>query len=172
MPCDWLRARHVTMPAIYKEADVYLLDDPLSAVDTHVASQLFEGCIKSFLKKKTRILVTHQLQFVQEADDIVVLSNGEIQSHGSFDPLNTSGIDYRQIFKEEPREENNYQEEPECTKEMAAELRKLSRVSLSANPDIQGGSEGGEELSRGAGMYEGNGRGAEETIQGKSSSKA
>nr|CAD7433237.1 unnamed protein product [Timema monikensis] len=114
------KARVNLARAIYKEADMYLLDDPLSAVDTHVASQLFEECIKSFLKKKTRILVTHQLQFVQEADDIVILSNGEIQSYGSFDPLNTSGIDYCQIFREELREEKNDQEEPECMKEMAA----------------------------------------------------
>lgn len=61
--------------AIYHEADIYLLDDPLSAVDTHVGKHLFEECILSFLKNKTRILVTHQLQYVSQADHLVVLNN-------------------------------------------------------------------------------------------------
>jgi ABC-type nitrate/sulfonate/bicarbonate transport system ATPase subunit len=60
---------------IYKEADVYLLDDPLSAVDTHVGHHLFDDCICDFLQGKTRLLVTHQLQYLQAADNIVILSN-------------------------------------------------------------------------------------------------
>jgi ABC-type transport system involved in cytochrome bd biosynthesis fused ATPase/permease subunit len=61
--------------AVYKEADVYLLDDPLSAVDTHVGRQLFDDCICGFLQGKTRVLVTHQLQYLQKANDIIILSN-------------------------------------------------------------------------------------------------
>ncbi|XP_018564796.1 multidrug resistance-associated protein 4-like [Anoplophora glabripennis] len=64
--------------AVYLDADIYLLDDPLSAVDTHVAKKLFEECIKNYLKDKTRILVTHQLQFLRQADIILVLEDGRI----------------------------------------------------------------------------------------------
>jgi len=59
--------------AVYWQADVYLLDDPLSAVDTRVARHLYGKCIIEYLHGKTRILVTHQLQFLKRADHIVVL---------------------------------------------------------------------------------------------------
>lgn len=68
------RARINLARAIYKEADIYLLDDPLSAVDTHVANHLFDECIAGYLRGKTRILVTHQLQFLKKVDHIIVLN--------------------------------------------------------------------------------------------------
>lgn len=55
------------------QADIYLLDDPLSAVDANVGRQLFEGCINGYLKGRTCILVTHQIHFLKAADYIVVL---------------------------------------------------------------------------------------------------
>ena len=61
--------------AVYKQADVYILDDPLSAVDTHVGRHLVEDCICDFLQDKTRLLVTHQLQYLQAVDNILILNN-------------------------------------------------------------------------------------------------
>lgn len=69
------RARVNLARAIYRQADIYLLDDPLSAVDTHVGKHLFEECINRYLSGKTRILVTHQLQYLKKADHIVVLDD-------------------------------------------------------------------------------------------------
>lgn len=64
--------------AAYRKANVYLFDDPLSAVDTHVGRHLFSRCIgpHGYLARMnaTRILVTHQVHFLKEADWIVVLS--------------------------------------------------------------------------------------------------
>lgn len=57
-----------------EQADIYLLDDPLSAVDANVGRLLFEGCIKGYLKHSTCILVTHQIHYLKAADFIVVLS--------------------------------------------------------------------------------------------------
>lgn len=54
---------------------MYLLDDPLSAVDPHVGKHLFEDCIAGFLKGKTVILATHQLHHLKQADLILVLDN-------------------------------------------------------------------------------------------------
>ena len=59
--------------AVYKKADLYLLDDPLSALDTKVARFLFENCISNFLNGKTRIFVTHQLQLLKYVDTIVFM---------------------------------------------------------------------------------------------------
>lgn len=69
------RARINLARAVYRQADIYLLDDPLSAVDTHVSKHLFQECITEYLGKKTRILVTHQLQFLNRADYIVVVDD-------------------------------------------------------------------------------------------------
>lgn len=72
------RARINLARAVYRQADIYLLDDPLSAVDTHVAKHLYKKCITEYLRGKTRILVTHQLQFLKQADHIVVLDRVSI----------------------------------------------------------------------------------------------
>ena len=68
---------------MYFDADIYLLDDPLSAVDTHVGRHLYDKCIKGFLKKKVCILVTHQLQYLKNADNIIVLKNVSTDSVNS-----------------------------------------------------------------------------------------
>ncbi|XP_069678149.1 ATP-binding cassette sub-family C member 4-like isoform X2 [Periplaneta americana] len=78
------KARINLARAVYKNADVYLFDDPLSAVDTHVGKHLFHECINRYLKHKIRILVTHQLQYLQTADHIIVLQNGKIKTQGSY----------------------------------------------------------------------------------------
>lgn len=67
------RARINLARAIYREADIYILDDPLSAVDTHVGRHLFDECISKYLSDKTRVLITHQLQYLKTADHIIVL---------------------------------------------------------------------------------------------------
>ena len=75
------RARVSLARAIYSDADIYLLDDPLSAVDARVGKHLFDRCIKEFLDGRMRILVTHQLQFLKETDSIVIIRSGSVVSH-------------------------------------------------------------------------------------------
>ena len=69
------KARVNLARALYRSADVYLLDDPLSAVDAHVGRVLFDDCIVGYLGNTTRILVTHQVQLLQEVDDILILQD-------------------------------------------------------------------------------------------------
>ncbi|CAG2063299.1 unnamed protein product, partial [Timema podura] len=66
--------------AVYSDANIYFLDDPLSAVDSHVGKHIFEEVIgpAGLLRKKTRILVTHSITFLPSVDEIVVLKNGEV----------------------------------------------------------------------------------------------
>lgn len=60
---------------VYIQADLYLLDDPLSAVDTHVGKHLVSECVNGLLQNATRILVTHQLHHLKTADKIIILRN-------------------------------------------------------------------------------------------------
>uniref|UniRef100_A0A7N6BNZ9 ABC-type glutathione-S-conjugate transporter n=1 Tax=Anabas testudineus TaxID=64144 RepID=A0A7N6BNZ9_ANATE len=75
--------------AVYRKADVYLLDDPLSAVDAHVGQHIFDKVFgpKGVLRDKTRILVTHGMSFLPQADLILVLVDGEITESGSYQEL-------------------------------------------------------------------------------------
>ncbi|XP_017047283.1 multidrug resistance-associated protein 1 isoform X18 [Drosophila ficusphila] len=75
--------------AVYSDADLYLLDDPLSAVDAHVGKHIFEEVIgpKGILGRKSRILVTHGVTFLPQVDSIYVMKMGEISESGTFDQL-------------------------------------------------------------------------------------
>ncbi|GBP23004.1 Probable multidrug resistance-associated protein lethal(2)03659 [Eumeta japonica] len=99
------RARISLARAVYKSADIYLLDDPLSAVDAHVGRHLFESCIVGYLRNSTRVLVTHQLQFLKEVDQIVILKNGTIAAMGDFDTLSASGLDFAELLARGQEEE-------------------------------------------------------------------
>lgn len=72
-----------------------MLDDPLSAVDSHVGQHLFQECMCGMLTGKTRILVTHQLQFLPGADKIVILSEGRISQSGTYVELLDAGIEFK-----------------------------------------------------------------------------
>ncbi|CAK9794749.1 ATP-binding cassette sub-family C member 4 [Anthophora plagiata] len=95
------RARINLARAMYRNADIYLLDDPLSAVDTHVGKHLFNECIKHYLQNKTRILVTHQIQYLKNCDYIIVLNNGAIECEGTFVELQSKHSDFLSILSTE-----------------------------------------------------------------------
>ncbi|CAM6082693.1 unnamed protein product [Calypogeia fissa] len=81
--------------AVYQDADVYLLDDPFSAVDAHTGTFLFEECVQGALKKKTVILVTHQVEFLPAVDQIIVMrAPGEIVQKGTYNELVREGKDF------------------------------------------------------------------------------
>ncbi|XP_062886763.1 ATP-binding cassette sub-family C member 3 isoform X1 [Mobula hypostoma] len=75
--------------AVYSDMDIFLLDDPLSAVDAHVAKHIFDKVIgpEGVLKGKTRVLVTHGINFLPQVDQIVVLVDGKVSEMGSYQEL-------------------------------------------------------------------------------------
>ncbi|XP_046853330.1 ATP-binding cassette sub-family C member 5-like isoform X2 [Xenia sp. Carnegie-2017] len=73
--------------AAYANKDIYLLDDPLSAVDVHVGEHIFNNCIKNALSGKTIIFVTHQLQYLKHCDVVVLLKDGCIAEMSSYEKL-------------------------------------------------------------------------------------
>ena len=86
------KARVSLARAVYADADLYLLDDPLSAVDVNVGLRIFETCINQLLGYKTRVLTSHQEQHMKEADQVIVLHKGRVLEKGSFTELQEKGI--------------------------------------------------------------------------------
>ncbi|KAM7238066.1 hypothetical protein CapIbe_011024 [Capra ibex] len=101
------KARVSLARAVYQDADIYLLDDPLSAVDAGVSRHLFEECICQALKNKITILVTHQFQYLQDTSQILALKNGKIVDRRTYSELLKSRIDISSLFKK-----GNKQSEP------------------------------------------------------------
>ncbi|XP_074031101.1 probable multidrug resistance-associated protein lethal(2)03659 isoform X1 [Leptinotarsa decemlineata] len=99
------RARINLARAVYKEADIYLLDDPLSAVDTHVGKQLFDECICEYLKEKCVILVTHQLQYLKNVNNIYLLEYGKVLVSGSYEEIRTSDTKFSRMLADLEEEE-------------------------------------------------------------------
>ena len=106
------KARVTLARACYRRAATYLLDDPLSAVDAHVGKHLFEKCIQGLLRDKVSsspktftktnplqavLLVTHQLQYLREADEIVVLAGGRYSVFSSQTKYRVQGARERRL---------------------------------------------------------------------------
>ncbi|KAJ9547840.1 hypothetical protein OSB04_020383 [Centaurea solstitialis] len=83
--------------ALYQDADIYLLDDPFSAVDAHTGSELFSEYILTALATKTVVYVTHQIEFLPAADLILVLKEGQIIQAGKYDDLLQAGTDFNTL---------------------------------------------------------------------------
>lgn len=92
------KARISLARAVYRQANVYLLDDPLSAVDSHVGKHLFEQCMRDYLRGHIVILITHQLQYLQNADQIVIIEEGRVCAVGTYDSLQQSGLDFAKLL--------------------------------------------------------------------------
>ncbi|EGC35107.1 hypothetical protein DICPUDRAFT_47873 [Dictyostelium purpureum] len=85
--------------AVYSDADIFILDDPLSAVDAHVGKHLFHKCFKGILKNKTVILAANQLNYLPFATDAIVLKNGEISERGNYQQLVSSQKEFSHLLK-------------------------------------------------------------------------
>ncbi|XP_048350845.1 ATP-binding cassette sub-family C member 4 isoform X2 [Sphaerodactylus townsendi] len=93
------KARVNLARAVYQDADIYLLDDPLSAVDAEVSRHLFEKCICQALRKKLSVLVTHQLQYLPSASQILILKEGKEVGKGTYSEFLESGVDFTSLLK-------------------------------------------------------------------------
>lgn len=98
------KARVNLARAVYQDADIYLLDDPLSAVDAEVGKHLFQLCICQALHEKITILVTHQLQYLKAASHILILKDGEMVQKGTYTEFLKSGVDFGSLLKKENEE--------------------------------------------------------------------
>jgi ABC-type multidrug transport system fused ATPase/permease subunit len=73
--------------AVYKNADIVLMDDPISAVDMTVRKRIFNQVFRGVLKDKTRILVTHAVDFIHLADKVILMKDGKVDAFGTPEDL-------------------------------------------------------------------------------------
>ena len=105
------RARVGLARAIYTKADLYILDDPLAAVDPEVAAKIYRNCVQGILKSKTRILITHQYQFLTNADNILYLDGGNQLEFGTFDKVMSFESQFIQSLSTASDEKDNQKTE-------------------------------------------------------------
>ncbi|KAL5281122.1 ABCC2.2 family protein [Megaselia abdita] len=110
--------------AAYSDADVYLFDDPLSAVDSHVGKHIFEEVIgpNGILSRKTKILVTHGIVFLPQVDNIYVMKDGEVSESGTYKEL----LDKKGAFSDFLMQHINEEEDEEGLEEIKQQLEKTS----------------------------------------------
>ncbi|XP_071095143.1 multidrug resistance-associated protein 1-like [Haliotis cracherodii] len=127
--------------AVYSNADIYLLDDPLSAVDSHVGKHIFKNVIgpNGLLHGKTRILVTHGVHWLPMVDHIIVMNDGRITEAGSYDQLITRNGHFAQFLQEylieKTDEEDNEDEEIQQIKEKMRGKLELLMSDYSSSDD-------------------------------------
>lgn len=81
------KARVSLARAVYSDNDIFLMDDPISALDANVRHKIIHNLILGHLVSKTRVLVTHAIDFIHLADRIIIMDKGSITASGTFEEL-------------------------------------------------------------------------------------
>lgn len=129
-----MKARVALARAVYSRADVYLLDDPLSAVDEHVAKHLLKHVLgpHGLLQSKCRILATNKITSLNISDSVILLENGTIAEKGHFDDLIKLGDSSKlgKLINEFGKKGNN--EQSEEAEQLTSERAILAKTTLSS----------------------------------------
>ncbi|CCD69453.1 ABC-type glutathione-S-conjugate transporter [Caenorhabditis elegans] len=130
--------------AVYQNAEIVLLDDPLSAVDSHVGKHIFENVISTAtgcLGTKTRVLLTHGLTYLKHCDQVIVLKDETISEMGTYQELMNSNGAFSEFLEEFLLEESKHKGRSvsfgEDSKEVNELLRDLDQVSPAIRQRIQ-----------------------------------
>uniref|UniRef100_A0A7S3KSB4 Uncharacterized protein n=2 Tax=Euplotes crassus TaxID=5936 RepID=A0A7S3KSB4_EUPCR len=116
------KARLSIARAVYANRDIVLMDDPLSALDAHVKRLIFDEVCCEELKDRTRIIVTHAVDFLDRVDRIIVVEKGKIKLNGTYDELINEGY-FEKVMKtitkknKEDEDENSSASDDSCDKE-------------------------------------------------------
>ncbi|XP_030628604.1 cystic fibrosis transmembrane conductance regulator [Chanos chanos] len=92
------KARVALARAVYRDADVYLLDAPFTHLDIGTEKEIFDRCLCKLMASKTRIVVTSKIDHLKRADKILLLHNGETYFYGTFTELQTERPDFTSLL--------------------------------------------------------------------------
>jgi ATP-binding cassette subfamily C (CFTR/MRP) protein 1 len=122
--------------AIYFDADIVLMDDPLSAVDAHVGRHIMDNAICGLLKDKCRILATHQLHVLSRCDRIVWVEEGHIQAVDTFDNLMAHNEGFQKLMTMTSSEEKKEEEEDANEDEIEDEKKTVKKKQKKKKPAV------------------------------------
>jgi len=124
--------------AVYYDADIYLIDDALSALDAHVGRQIYENVIREQLKGKTIIFVTHALQYIHECDRVIVMKDGRIHECGTVPELRAKpDSEFNRINMNEDKKTDD-KESPEAKAQVKATItQRKKRPPTQADPNAK-----------------------------------
>jgi len=138
------KARLSLARAIYADADIYLLDDPLAALDPCVGRTVFQECILDALHCKTRVLITQALSFLPQVDHVIVLNNGTITEQGSYAQLYRQNGQLRKMVdaveKRTEKAEKKSDEQEAAKPKKAASAEEAPSGSIVADEDVTTGA--------------------------------
>lgn len=120
--------------AIYFDADIVLMDDPLSAVDAHVGRHIMDNAICGLLKQKCRILATHQLHVLNRCDRIVWMQDGHIEAVDTFDNLMAHNPGFAKLMATTTVEEEEKKEEHASDDEIEEDKKRTGKKRGSKRP--------------------------------------
>ncbi|KAL2004862.1 hypothetical protein VTN00DRAFT_3135 [Thermoascus crustaceus] len=125
--------------AIYFDADIVLMDDPLSAVDAHVGRHIMDNAICGLLKDKCRILATHQLHVLSRCDRIILMEDGRINAIDTFDNLMQNSELFRRFMASTSQEKTSEEDAKEGEGDVIEEKTKKAPESRVKSATKQGG---------------------------------
>nr|GLL30133.1 ABC transporter C family member 2-like isoform X2 [Ipomoea trifida] len=132
--------------AVYSDSDVYIFDDPLSALDADVGRQVFEKCIRGELRGKTRVLVTNQLHFLSQVDKIILVHDGMVKEEGTFEYLSNNGNLFQKLMENAGKMEE-YADEREIVENIDNTLNPVTNgVVDSTDPEKTNKPKGGKSV--------------------------
>ena len=127
------RQRVALARALYSGPDIYLLDDPLSALDPHVAGQVYSNLIHGELKTSTRVLVSHRVEFARSADRVLVIENGAVVESGSPVSLSKPGTRFFELLEYHARMTPESEPLPEAKAVEGSSIAELDNQTETTN---------------------------------------
>ena len=126
--------------AVYANPDIYLFDDPISALDANIGKKIMKELIIDYLKGKTRVVVTHALQYLKYMDRIIYMKNGRIQWVGTFEEIQNQDffISMKKLSKlnSENNNEENIKEKTSGIKDFTDSGREIIKIIKEEDEEI------------------------------------
>ncbi|XP_044266488.1 probable multidrug resistance-associated protein lethal(2)03659 [Tribolium madens] len=128
--------------AVYRESEIYLLDDCLSALDSQVSDYIFKECILKFLQNKLVVFVSHNVSHLKEVDNVIVMRHGAILSHAKSTEISEKEIleeiceeDEKELCEDDNEDESN--EESKLITETTRERKVYQEVKKKGAVDLE-----------------------------------
>jgi ATP-binding cassette, subfamily C (CFTR/MRP), member 1 len=122
--------------AIYFNADIVIMDDPLSAVDAHVGRHIFDNAMAGLLKDKCQVLATHQLHVLHRCDRIIWMKDGKIATVDTFQNLMATSEEFQHLLSSTAQEEEQTKSEKGEDEETQDEKKVVPKKKQTKGPGL------------------------------------